>query len=181
MSWKISTFEKAIEALTQHGGDVMHNISEHLITADLCKFAVQQDGLSLGYVPYCLLTYELCKLAVQQNGASLDAVPDELRTAELCKLALQQDPSVLLEVPYELRTYELCKLAVEHYWWTLRAVPYELRTSELCKLAFQKNIKASEFIPEHLLYITMKVLTPEMKQELIAAAYYFKIGRAFRL
>ena len=96
-------------------------------TEELCKMAVQQNGLSLQCVKK--QTEELCKLAVQKNGLALEYVKNQ--TEEICKLAVQQNGLALRHVK-EL-TDELCKLAVQQDGHLLIFVK-ELNI-ELCKLA----------------------------------------------
>jgi hypothetical protein len=98
---------------------------------ELCKLAVQQNGLYLWYVKE--QTEELCKLAVQQNGIALQFVKEQ--TEELCKLAVHQNCHVLCHVKEQ--TEKICKLAVQQDSYALKYVKEQ--TEEICKLAIQQN------------------------------------------
>ena len=91
-----------------------------------------------------LMTDEICKLAVQQNGNVLQFIKPTLRSDEICKLAVQQNGNALQFVINQ--TSEICKLAVSKDIYALDFVKPELMTKELCKLAkFNILIKLGEF------------------------------------
>ena len=50
-------------------------------TEEICKLAVQQDGIALQFVKE--QTEEICKLAVQQNGHALKYVSTSFQTEEI--------------------------------------------------------------------------------------------------
>ena len=58
---------------------------------------------ALEWVPKHLVTPELCKIAVAQNGLALLSVPEHLRTPELCKLAVTENGQAILYVPDHLQ------------------------------------------------------------------------------
>ena len=70
-------------------------------------------------------TEEICKVAVQKDGMSLLFVKPEFMTEEICKLAVQQDPGAFQFVKDELKTEEICKLAVKKYGHNLKYVKEE--------------------------------------------------------
>jgi hypothetical protein len=137
-------------------------ISDKMLTKELCKLAVQEDGCVLEYVKD--QTEEICKLAVQENGWALKYVDHQ--TEEICKLAVQRDGWALQfvkdqteeicklavqEVGYALeyvkeQTEEICKLAVWEYGNSLRYVDHQ--TEEICKLAVQQYGEALQFVKE---------------------------------
>jgi hypothetical protein len=78
---------------------VLKDIPITLISAQVCKFAVEQNKGALCYVPEDLKTPELCKIAVKQDGDTLRHVPEDLKTPELCEIAVERDGGALLYVP----------------------------------------------------------------------------------
>ena len=104
------------------------NIYETII--DLIK----RDGFFLKLLKKEEQTEEICKLAVQQNGISLDYVKIE-QTEEICKLAVQQNGYALQYVRNQ--NEEICKLAIQQNSWSFQYVRNQ--TEEMCKLAVQQN------------------------------------------
>ena len=82
--------------------------------------------------------YELCKLAVQIDGMSILHVKEQ--TEELCKIAVQTFGLSLINVKEQ--TEEICRLAVIRNCAALDYVKNQ--TEELCRIAVQKNIDALE-------------------------------------
>ena len=78
-------------------------------TEELCKMAVQQNGLALRHVKE--LTDELCKLAVQQDGHLLIFVKE--LNIELCKLAILQKDTELVNIKEQ--TKKICRDALLMY------------------------------------------------------------------
>jgi hypothetical protein len=107
-------------------------------TEELCKMAVQQNGLDLEHVQE--QTKELCYLAVRQNGLALQYVQEQ--TEELCKMAVREYGHLLQFV--QKQTEELCRLAVQQNGFALQYVLNQ--TKELCKLAVQENALASIYV-----------------------------------
>lgn len=117
----------------------------HLLSEELCKLAVQQNGWVLEYIKDSpILTEELCTLAVQQNGMSLFYVKNQ--TDEICQLAVQQNGLALKHVKEAFQTEELCKLAVNHNGLALEYVIDQ--TNEICALAVQQNDKALQYVKD---------------------------------
>ena len=81
-----------------------------------------------------MLTEEICKLAVQQNGLALKYVKEQ--TNEICKLAVQNCGYSLIYV--RKQTEELCTLAVKHNNIALRFVNPEFKACIMDKLAADK-------------------------------------------
>ena len=115
-------------------------ISDKMLTDELCKLTVLQNGVALHYVKE--QTEEICKLAVRQDGYALQYVDHQ--TAELCKSAVQQDGDALQFVKDQ--TEEICKLAVQQYGYALGFVRDQ--TEEICKLAVLKNGYAVRLVRE---------------------------------
>jgi hypothetical protein len=109
---------------------------------DMCKIAVQQNGLALQYVKN--QTDEICKLAVQQNSDALHYVKNQ--TDEICKLAVQKYGRALQYVKNQ--TDEICKLAVQQNGYALQYV--ENQTDEICKFAVQQNGNALNYVKPKL-------------------------------
>ena len=117
-------------------------------TKELCKLAIQRNGLDLRFVPENFKTKELFKIAVKQNGMTLDYIPEDLRTKELCELAVIQNGWALEFVPDKYKTKELCAIAVQNNGWALLFVPSELKTKEMCELAVKNDGRALDYVPK---------------------------------
>ena len=63
-------------------GHVLKTLKEQ--TEEMCKIAVQENGLALQYVHEKNKTEEICKLAVQQNQNALQYVPNKNKTEQSC-------------------------------------------------------------------------------------------------
>ena len=98
---------------------------------EICKMAVQQNGLNLKYVRE--QTEEICEMALKQNFHALRYVINQ--TPKLCKSAIEENGCYLKYVKNQ--TPELCKLAVEQNGYAIKYVGNQ--TLELCKLALQQN------------------------------------------
>ena len=107
--------------------DNLEKVPDELITPELCKLAIEEDGSAIEYVPNELITPELCRIAVEESMYALKYVPDEFKTPELCKFAVEKDGRALYYVPDELKTLELCKLAVKKNSFMLKYVPVHLK------------------------------------------------------
>ena len=129
-------------------------------TEELCRLAVQQNGLALKYVKN--QTEEICKLAVQQNVYALEYVKIE-QTEEICKLAVQEYGYVLQFVKEQ--TEEICKLAVQEYGYVLQFVKEQ--TEEICKLAVQQNGNALQYVKKQ----TEKICKLAVQQHPSALCY----------
>ena len=103
---------------------------------ELCKLAVQQNGLALEFVKKQFKTEELCKLAVQQNGFALEFVNKQ--TEEVCKLAVQQNGLALYYVKEQFKTEEICHLAVQQSELASKYVKQKSVTNEFCNWLFKK-------------------------------------------
>ena len=123
-----STYNKCKALINKNPFNIIF-ISDEILSDELCKLAVQQNGDSLRYVDH--QTEEICKLAVRQNGYSLRYVKNQ--TEEICKLAVQQNGYSLENVKDQ--TDEICKLAVQQNGYSLAYVDHQ--TEEICKLAAQ--------------------------------------------
>ena len=122
-------------------GPFINLLREEEQTEEICKSAVQQNGLSLKDVKI-EQTEELCKLAVQKYGCALEYVKNQ--TEEICKLAVQEDGEALEFV--EEQTEEICKLAIEQDSSSLQYIKDQ--TEEICKYAIDKNYSALLHIKE---------------------------------
>jgi Domain of unknown function (DUF4116) len=132
-------------AIEQNGMTLQH-VPE--ITLDLCRLAVEQNGLALEYVYINNKTPELCRLAVEQNGRALHHVPENYWTPKLCRIAVEQDGRALGYVPVNKRTPELYSIAVQQNGLVLYDVLKEHRTPELCYMAVQQKGNVLCFVPE---------------------------------
>jgi hypothetical protein len=59
-----------------------------------------------------MMTEEICKIAVSQNGYDLRFVPEQMRIKKLSKIAVAKNGYALQFVPVEIKTEEVCKIAV---------------------------------------------------------------------
>ena len=119
-------------------------IPTKLQNIDIKKSVVNSSGTSLYMFKEQL--EEICKIAVQQNGLSLCLVDPIYKTTEICNLAVQQNASALEYVDYNLQTYDMCKIAVAADGMTLKFVKIDLQTEELCLIALKDNKKAFQFV-----------------------------------
>ena len=90
-------------------GYTLQYVKPEVMNEEICKLAVQNNGLCLQYVKPELMNDEICKLAVKQNGNALRYVKPELMTDEICKLAIQQNGYALYYVRQK-QTSEFFKL-----------------------------------------------------------------------
>ena len=72
-----------------------------LLDDNLCRLAVKADGMVLCIALKKLKgsIYELCKIAVEQNGLALKQCPYDIIDYELCRKALSQNPMALEYCP----------------------------------------------------------------------------------
>jgi uncharacterized membrane protein YecN with MAPEG domain len=149
-------FESLFYWAVQQNRMALEYLSEDKRSPELCRIAVEQDGLALEFVPSDLKssrgeeerTSELCWIAIAQNGRALKFTSEDEKTQELCRIAVEQDGNALEYVPKQYITPELYQLAVEQDGMTLDIVPEEERTPELCQLAMEQNGWALQFVPE---------------------------------
>ena len=147
MAKKITNEKEAIAAV-RNSEDALESVPRALITAELCKVAIESHTSAFKYVPKTLMTAELWKIAVTRNGWVLEYVPDEFKTAELCNKAVEKSGGALGFVPKTLKTPELCEAAVKNWASALEFVPEEFKTQELCNIAVKVFFGALKFVPE---------------------------------
>jgi hypothetical protein len=87
-------------------------------THDKCKTLIEKSPFNIIFINNEMMTDELCKLAVRQNGYSLNYVKNQ--TEEICKFAVRQTGYALEFVKEQ--TEELCKLAVLQTGYALEFV-----------------------------------------------------------
>ena len=127
---------------------------------------VQQNGLTLEFVPAEIRDSDICKIAVRQNGLTLEFVPPELRNSDICKIAVQQNGLALQFVPTEIKKSDICKIAVQQNGLALQFV--QLKTEnifeifeisktaifeifEISKIAVRNNKDAINYVQQNLL------------------------------
>jgi len=99
---QLKTPEMCISAMKN--APVFRFVPKELRTQEICK---------LVYEP--LLKYpEMCRLAVEKNGLGLQLIPEDLKTPELCRLAVENNGLALEFVPNSLKTHELCNIAIRN-------------------------------------------------------------------
>jgi hypothetical protein len=153
----------------------LYYVPEHKRTFEICKLAVEHNGLSLKYVPIDEMThvgdiyaitgldytsshapriteeqyYEICILAVKQNGYALQFIPKNKKTYEICLIAINNNS-------YALQYVQLaCRLTLESQYETVQTCNGSLEYSEnitdeiyyiLCKKAVNNNGKALRYV-----------------------------------
>jgi hypothetical protein len=64
-----------------------------ILTRDMCIMAVKYEGCLLKYIPDP--DYEICKLAVENNGLALEYVKKQFCTAEIISIAVNNNPEAI--------------------------------------------------------------------------------------
>jgi hypothetical protein len=170
-------------------------VPEDNMTDDICKIAVQSNGLALQYIPDNKITDEIIILAVRQNSYAFLHLPKDKKTSEICKQIIRENPKQLLriigrdsEISRELYI-EICTNAVNDNIKVIEYVESWKMTDEqyfeICKIVIPKS--GIYFIPdfeitfeicklavEHngyaLKYAPIKNLTPEQYYEICKLA-----------
>ncbi|MFI3167500.1 MAG: metallophosphoesterase [Bacillota bacterium] len=70
---------------------------------------IANDGLCIRNMTIKSITEDMCKVAVENNGMALQFVPDEWRTLQLCELAVEQNLLSMAFVPTEILTLGIVK------------------------------------------------------------------------
>ncbi len=65
------------------------------------ELSVRQNGMTLTCISFGNRTYEICKFAVQQNGMALEYILNQ--TEEICKLAILQNSAALKYVKIKIK------------------------------------------------------------------------------
>jgi hypothetical protein len=84
-----------------------------LLTDEIIRLAVQNNGFVLQYLPKEKITYEICKLAVQNNCFALQYMSDDKITDEIIILAIQNNPFIISFIHEDRKTKEIIELAVQ--------------------------------------------------------------------
>lgn len=112
--------------VSKSGNLLINDIKQNNTVEELCKIAVQNNGLALQFVPKMYLCAELCNIAVKKNELAIQFVPYEYLSIDLCKYALQNPLVMFLFTQHKnLHRYYKCDLnkntaAIESF---LRANP----------------------------------------------------------
>jgi hypothetical protein len=116
---------------------------------EICKIAVLDNKyLGLYYVPEHKRTFEICKLAVEHNGLSLKYVPiDEMtRTNDIYAITGLDYRSNRAPRITEEQYYEICILAVKQNGYALQFIPKNKKTYEICLIAINNNSYALQYV-----------------------------------
>jgi hypothetical protein len=87
-------------------------------------------------VPEDLITTELVKLAVSQNGHALECVPKKLITQELCELAFKNYFGLIF-IPQEFITEEMALAVVKYQSNELKYLTKEMANTVRQKLGMK--------------------------------------------
>lgn len=141
-------------------------------TYDICKKAVELNGMMLEYVPLNHRTKELCKIAITQNKDAVSFDPrnkdensdedednNEIKkeyvtnlyvTEELCKQQVAKNGLNLWSVPNKFKTEEMCQIAVTQNNLAIKYVPIKMRTYKICSIIIDdiQDIKAMKYLPK---------------------------------
>lgn len=104
-------------------------------TPEILTCAVKSDGLTLRSVK--IQTYDLCKHAVQNNGLALQYVDEQFLTEEIYTLAIENNPDALEFIDEENQTEQLCYQAINLKPYALRHVKNQ--NNQMCMYAINKN------------------------------------------
>lgn len=126
-----------------------HRVLQYITEPDdlldeIYELAVNQNGLSLEFVPDTYQSKKICKLAVEQNGLALQFAANKYITQKLCDLAVQQNWFALEYVNYSYQTKELCMSAVKKNGLILQFI--QNQTDEMCMLAVKNYGYALEYV-----------------------------------
>lgn len=146
LHWSSEKKEKVMKICFDEVRD-SHNklqyIPDDFKTYELCKFAVESQGLALQYVPNCFMTAELCSIAVNENSIALAYVPDEFKTKEIVKTAFDNYKDSRKKVRSHMSMDEMdkdCNL--------LKYVPSELLDEDICFKAIANCSCNAKYIPQ---------------------------------
>jgi hypothetical protein len=118
-----------------------------LLSDDIIRLAVQNNGLILQYISYNKLTEEICELAVQNNGFAIQYIPDNKITDEIIKLAVENNPYIIGYIHEDKKTIEIIKQAVQIDGNTLQFISNDKLTEEICKIAVQLHYPVFRYKP----------------------------------
>lgn len=167
-------FEPLLRWVVSHHGVLINKVSELISNPEHLRLAVEQQGLSIAYIPLDLVTYDLCRRAVRQNARCLSKIPAEYIDYELCLEAVHQVGEMIDAVPQHILeahgdelylaavsssplaldfirdehlTEALCKAAVTNSFWAMERVPERFMTYDLCKEAVRHFGYVLHFVP----------------------------------
>lgn len=151
-SAEIFSCEELIELLNKIPY-ALYYIPKTLRSVEVCKKAVEKDGMNLKYVPSLILEQypekyeEIAKIAIKQNPNSIILV----RSYDLYKDLVKKDPNVQLNDIEEKGEYGFhFKKVQDGDHKSFKEVPDEFKTFEMCKLALSKYSKSLEYIPDDI-------------------------------
>jgi hypothetical protein len=122
-------------------------VPKNMITVDMLKETVQQDGTVLEIIRVRNLehmsTNEIYELAVQNKGSSIEFVPENCITDRMCHNAIfgsQGSGENLKFIPNTLKSKDFCKEAVIQSLYNILYVPSEHITNEMLLMLIDENI-----------------------------------------
>ncbi len=110
----------------QQNIEIFRCVNKKLQTTELCMLSliynnkISYDPFNIQYVREDLLTYDLWKIALKNNGLSLKFMELDYQTYELCLLAVKNKPkkcreTLLLKIKSEFHTNELIDIELKTY------------------------------------------------------------------
>jgi hypothetical protein len=90
---------------------------------------------------------EVCRIAVEMNGLFLQYIPAERQTEEICRIAVENDPYAL-EWVHE-QSAAVCTISVKKNGRCLRYVKQQ--TPAICMIALEQTGMALQFVKEYML------------------------------
>ena len=112
------------------------------MSLDVCRMAVQRNGLFMKYIPVEKQTEEISELAIENNPYSLEWI--ENPSEKLCIEAVKKNGRVLQHVPNQ--TPKICMAALQNTGLALQYVK-EYMLPKICSYALDNNIESIDFIP----------------------------------
>lgn len=139
---------------------VLSYIPDSFKTYELCKYAVENQGLALEFVPTRYITEELCNIAVNSNGVALAFVPEEFITKEMAITALTN---------YKEACKNIVGMNRELEWNLLKFVPEKFRDKPICLLALSNHSQSAKYIPQK--YFNDEDIINEARKDSISRKY----------
>ena len=140
--WSTEKKEKIMKicfAETCENYRALHYIPDDFKTYELCRYAVENQGVALQYIPACYVTEEICNIAVNNNSIALAFVPDKYKTQEMINTAFDNYKGAYEKVKGSISRDEESHL--------LKYVPEKFLNKDICMKAIICSHSNAEFIP----------------------------------
>lgn len=142
-----------------NNGMMIRFVKSKMLTFELCKAAVEQNGMALQYVPK-EFKKRLYKNALENTGESIIFVESNDLNIDLMKLAIEKniEPLRLITNP----PFEFLKYAVVRYENTFDLLPEKYHRDELCEYALIHNPQCKKYIKNPKYAITKEEIADSL-------------------